>query len=272
MPIAISNIAWPLEADDELAELLVRHGVTGIEVAPTKVWPTPTAALPSEIRSYKKKWESKGVRIVAAQSLLYGRADLTVFEDESKRKETVDYLSQVIALCAELGAENLVFGSPKNRRVGSLDRYEAEGIAVEFFRTLATVAHRLGTTMVIEANPPAYGADYITTALDAVELVSKVDHPGFGLHLDSACLTMAADPIGEVFLAASKMLRHFHISEPFLVPFGEGQVQHKVFSAALHEIGYSHWVSVEMRQSEPFSLESIEHVLINVKALYSDFV
>jgi len=40
MKLAVSNIAWPREQDAAVADLLREHGVRGIEVAPTKVWPT----------------------------------------------------------------------------------------------------------------------------------------------------------------------------------------------------------------------------------------
>ena len=39
MKLAVSNIAWPREQDAAVADLLAGLGVTGIEVAPTKISP-----------------------------------------------------------------------------------------------------------------------------------------------------------------------------------------------------------------------------------------
>ena len=40
MKLAISNIAWDREDDPMIAEILRDCNVTGIEVAPSKIWDT----------------------------------------------------------------------------------------------------------------------------------------------------------------------------------------------------------------------------------------
>ena len=62
------------------------------------------------------------------------------------------------------------------------------------------VAEAAGTTVVMEANPPEYGADFITRAGDAIELVHLVSHPGFRLHLDTGCMTLANDPVRDTWI------------------------------------------------------------------------
>jgi len=122
MKLAVSNIAWPMEHDAAVADVLRGLGVTGIEVAPTKVWPRPLEATDAEIDAYRRFWDDRGIAIAAAQSLLFGRPDLTLFESDDTQRRTLEYLTGIIRLCGRLGAGALVFGSPKNRRVGSMPR------------------------------------------------------------------------------------------------------------------------------------------------------
>jgi sugar phosphate isomerase/epimerase len=155
-----------------------------------------------------------------------------------------------------------VFGSPKNRRIGTLPRDEAFAIAVEFFTKLGAAAASAGTCIVMEANPPLYGADFITRAAEALDLVRAVNHPGFRLHLDSGCMALSADPIAASVDEGFGFLKHFHVSEPNLDPPGSsGKVDHGAFRKALHTHGYNEWVSLEMREPQPFTLDSFTHSL-----------
>lgn len=255
MKLAVSNIAWPREQDDAVAAVLRQCGVTGIEIAPTKLWPNPLAASDDEVAASRRWWEQHGLRIVAAQSLLFGRPDLTVFNSIDIRKQTSNYLRGIIAKCALLGASAFVFGSPRNRRIGSLPKAQAWPTAVEFFDSLATEAELFGEAVVLEANPPEYGADFIARASEAVDLVRAVNRPGLRLHLDSACMTLVNDPIRATFDAGFAFLRHFHVSEPNLeLPGSCDRVDHTAFAAELRRRDYSHWVSLEMRELQPFDL------------------
>lgn len=257
MKFAVSNIAWPREQDEAVAEALNRHGIAGIEIAPTKLFPMPLAARGDEIEAAREWWSRRGIAIVAAQALLFGKPELTLFDSTEVRQAALDYLAGIVMLCSGLGAGPLVFGSPKNRRIGSLPKDEADRIAIEFFTQLGTAASQFKTCIVLEANPPAYGADYITRAAEAMELVERVNHPGFRLHLDTGCMTLAADPIRESFDRAKPVLRHCHVSAPNLDPPNtSGAVDHAAFAAELRRIGYTGWVSLEMREPRPFSLEA----------------
>jgi sugar phosphate isomerase/epimerase len=129
-------------------------------------------------------------------------------------------------------------------------------IAVEFCGRLAEIAAREGTVIVLEANPPEYGADFVTRASEALAMVRAVDHPGLRLHLDAACMTLAGDD-PSIITDARQELKHFHASEPNLAPLGSAGVAHQLFATRLQSIGYTGFVSIEMREVEPFRLDSL---------------
>ena len=116
MNLAISAIAWEPSEDDAAASILREHGFTGVELAPTKIFPRPHCAADAEIAACQEAWSRRGLRIVAMQALLFGRPELTVFGEA--RKQTLEYLCGVARLGGRLGAGALVFGSPRNRARG----------------------------------------------------------------------------------------------------------------------------------------------------------
>ncbi|MBN9518147.1 sugar phosphate isomerase/epimerase [bacterium] len=270
MKLAVSNIAWPVDGQEAVLPALRELGVAAVEVAPTKLFPDPSAAAPADVDAVRGWWADQGFSIVAAQALLFGKPELTLFESAETRERTLDYLARVLAVCGRLGAGACVFGSPKNRRRGDLSEAEARDTAVSFFRRLAAHAADAGTTVVLEANPPRYGADFVTRAADAIELVRAVNHPAFRLHLDTACMTLAGDPVAAAFEAGESLLDHFHVSEPDLAPPGPGTaVDHAVFAAELSRRGYGGWVSLEMREPTPFTVETVIRAVGFVRASYS---
>jgi sugar phosphate isomerase/epimerase len=247
MKLTISNIAWDPAQDEVVCRLMQQHGVTGVEIAPTKIWPRPLEASDDDIAACAKYWRERGIRISSLQALLFGRPDLTLFGAAEKRDEASEYLEGIIRLAGRLGAEALVFGSPANRRVGDQDRGRAEEIAVEFFRKIGKMAAKHNTVFCIEPNPEAYGCDFVTTSAEGRDLVAKVGEPGFGLHLDAAGMTLSREDVGQELPKSIPGLCHFHISEPDLKLIGSGGVDHALFSRCLHDGGYDRWFSVEMR-------------------------
>jgi D-psicose/D-tagatose/L-ribulose 3-epimerase len=247
MKFAISNIAWRAEEDNAVAEMAPRFGIQGIELAPTRVWKDPLASTSAHVSEQRRFWENRGLPIVAIQSLLFGHPELTLFDTDAARGKTLDYLSGMVSLARDLGARVLVFGSPKNRKIGAHPAAEVQAIAVNFFRQLGNRAAKAGVCLCIEPNPPYYDCDFVTTASAGLELVQVVNSPGFGLHLDAAAMTLAKEDPETALSAAAGQVRHFHASEKDLAPIGCGSVEHARFATVLRRIQYPHWISVEMR-------------------------
>lgn len=248
MKLAISNIAWDRREDQAVAAVLEQHNIIGLDVAPGKLSDNPTHLTQQDIQPYIDFWADHGIQIVGMQSMLYGHPELTIFDDEATRHQTLDYLKAIIDLAAMLGVGPMVFGSPKNRRIGDLPIEQAHEIAVEFFTALAHHAHTRHTILCLEPNPAQYGADYVLNTNEALELVHMVDHPGFRLHLDAAIMTLNEEDIPTSLQNGMDQLAHFHISEPQLgIVQAGGAVDHALISQTLRQVGYEGWGSIEMR-------------------------
>jgi len=248
MRLAISNIAWPTGEDETAASILREEGAEGVEIAPTKVWTRPLEATKGEILDYRARWEKCGLRIVALQSLLFGRPDLVLFGDPATRRRAIEFLKGTIDLAAGLGAEVLVFGSPKNRLVGQQTPEIVMPVAISTFRELGDYATSRDVAFCLEPNPTEYGCDFITTVATGADLVDRVDSGGFRLHLDTAAMTMAGDDPAVCFPRVSRHWSHFHVSEPYLGVVGEGVVDHREFASAAFRTNYRGWTSIEMKE------------------------
>ncbi|HSW98833.1 MAG TPA: sugar phosphate isomerase/epimerase family protein [Candidatus Saccharimonadales bacterium] len=252
MKLAVSNIAWTAEEEPQAAKKLQELGVRYVEIAPTKVWDDPLHVPDAQVAEYLDFWKQHGITVVAFQSMLFTRPDLKLFEGDENRAETLAYLQEFIRLAGRMDAGVLVFGSPKNRQRGKMPEAEATKIAREFFGALGDTAKAQGTRFCIEPNAPQYNCDFVTTADAGMSLVRAVHNPGFGLHLDIACMVLAGDDVPASIHAAKDVMQHFHISSPMLEAVADlPDVPHCAAAEALRQTGYDKFVSIEMKPGEP---------------------
>ena len=79
---------------------------------------------------------------------------------------------------------------------------------------------------------------------------------------------LAGDDPSSLIPSCVTVLKHFHASEPHLAPLGQGGIDHSVFRTLLEKANYQGWVSLEMRQPEPFSVEGFGGSLELLNRLY----
>lgn len=249
-----SNLAWDPTTDDEAVFAWMRdNNLTSLELAPGKIFSDFSAVTQPQAQEYRKKAEDFGLTITAFQALLFGKNHLQVLGDNAIRQELREHLQCLFRLAAWLGAGVLVFGSPKNRIIPQdMDTREAWESAVSFFRTIGQDAAREGVTLVMEANPPEYGGNFLHTTAQAMELVQTVDHPGLGLHLDMGGMILSGENPVDMPEEIFSLARHVHLSAPFLVPpfVEEHGAFHAALAAQLKHAGYTGAVSVEMLPPE----------------------
>ncbi len=218
MKLAFSNLAWEPKHDADVATVLKAGGVSGVEIAPSKIWKEPTAVSAADATAYRRAWEKRGLPIVALQSLLFGKPDLRLFGDEARRDALAEYLEKMFVLAERLGAKVLVFGSPRNRLKGNLSPERALEIAIPFFQRVGQAAAQHGVILGLEANARKYACDFIVTTDEAADLVDRVATPGFGLHGDWGCMELEGENVLQAVETHRTAFRHFHLSTEALQP------------------------------------------------------
>lgn len=271
MELTVSNIAWTNGEEAAVAEKLRDLGVRRVEIAPTKTWEDPTKVSAEEATQYVEWWKGYGITVSAFQSMLFARPDLKVFESEEMRDELVEYMKSFLELAGVMGAEKLVFGSPKNRQRGEMGQEEANEIAHYLFARLGEIAAANNVVLCLEPNAPQYNCDFATNAAEGASLVRDVDTDGFKLHLDTACMALAGDDIAASIKENADILEHFHVSAPMLDQVEDREdVDYRSAARALHDIKYDKLVSIEMRPGEEgTNVERVEKAVTFVKTTFS---
>jgi D-psicose/D-tagatose/L-ribulose 3-epimerase len=268
MRLAVSNIAWDEAENEAILGILPGLGVTGLEIAPTKLWPDWSGATPEHAAAVRRSMEGRGLPIPALQSVLFGRPDLQLFGNDENRLALVDHLSRVAALAGALGAGAIVFGSPRNRDRGELTHEQAMQRSVPVLRDIGDAYAKAGSCFCLEPNPEKYNCNFLTRWQQVAELVDRVDHPGVGIHLDTACIHLAGDDPVEAVAACGASMRHFHISEPELGGFAHPAIDHARIGAALRACPYRGYLSIEMRR-QPDPAASVREAVAHATAHYA---
>jgi sugar phosphate isomerase/epimerase len=270
MRLAISNIAWDTNEDDEVATLLRRFGVNAIDIAPGKYFPDPIKATDEDIALVKNWWSERGIEITGMQALLFGTTGMNVFGSPESQARLLAHLAAVCRIGAGLGALRLVFGSPKNRDRSGLNDEETLAIAIPFFRQLGDIALTWGVTICLEPNPSCYGANFMTNSAETALVVMQVAHPAIKMQLDTGALTINSENAQLVLNDHAMLIGHIHASEPNLLPLGDGGTDHAQMATAVLEQIPNHVVSIEMvaTKDEPH-IESIERALLVAVQHYS---
>lgn len=245
MQLSISNIAWSSAQDSEVYCLMHHYGYSGLEIAPTRLF----ADRPYDDLEAAGKWSMKlkgehGFCVPSMQSIWFGRKEM-LFGTDGERQILLEYTKKAIDFAEVLGCNNLVFGCPKNRILPDGMTDEA---AVEFFRTTGDYAAAHGTIIGIEANPPIYHTNYINSTAAALDLIRRVDSPGFRLNLDVGTMIQNGET-ADLLVGNVGLVNHVHISEPGLRPIERRQL-HQELMDVLDGEGYQKFVSIEMRATE----------------------
>lgn len=250
MKFCVSNIA--LTAYDHGDELmaLADIGLSGLEVAPSRVWRDTWQGLsPADVAAYRKQVEAAGLSVVGLHSLLFDQKDLGLFADADGRARVLDFMAHLSGVCRDLGGKTLIWGAGRWRGTMSLE--DAESYAVDFFTELDARIRDHGTVFCFEPLG-AKDSDFLNSVFDAAEMAERLDLPSIGVQLDAKGITANAEMTAEAAEAAEPYLQHVHVNEPDLGVLGTtGGVDHAAFAEILRGIGYDGSISIEQKMVDP---------------------
>lgn len=251
MKLSISNIGWDVSHDTEVYAMMQKYGFTGLEIAPTRIF--PEAPYDVQKRELVKSWaidlkKKYGFDIPSMQSIWYGRQE-KLFGSEEEREQLLSYTKKAIDFAKHAGIHNLVFGCPRNRVLENQSDWKK---GVLFFQSLGAYAVENNTVVGMEANPPIYNTNYINTTKQALALIDEVASEGFKLNFDMGTMIENKEEVS-ILSGQMKKVNHVHISEPGLKVL-EKRTQHQELAACLKEEGYQGFVSIEMGKVEDMGL------------------
>jgi sugar phosphate isomerase/epimerase len=257
MKFALCNEMFGDRSFADTFSTIRKLGYTGVEIAPFTFASGDEAfdarRVPAElIVDVRTMAEDAGLEIVGLHWLLAKTEGFYLTSpDPTVRRRTGEYLGALAEVCAGLGGKIMVLGSPKQRNLlPGVDYDDAEAYAAEVLHTAIGICASLDVTIGLEPLGPAEG-DFLLNAKAGIRLVEMVGSPHCKLHLDVKAMSSEDRPIPEIIRDCRQWLVHFHANDPNLLGPGMGEVDFRPIFAALKEINYTGWVSVEVFKYEP---------------------
>lgn len=265
MKLAICNETWQQPGaprpphtglrEDEFArtcDAIAAAGYTGVEVAPFTLIDDPRDLTEAEAARCGVIARAAGLEVVGLHWLLVQPPGMHLTTpDAAVRRTTADFACHLARLCAAMGGAVLVWGSPKQRSLeAGWDPDEAATRAAEVFRAVCETAGPLGVHLALEPLGRKE-TNFLTTAAETRRLIDRVGHPACRLHLDVKAMSDEATPIPDIIRQNRDLCVHFHANDPNLRGPGMGEVAFEPIIAALREVGYGGWISVEVFDYSP---------------------
>jgi len=225
---------------------LAEAGYDGVEIAPYPLADDVRDLSPSQRAEIRMLAEGAGLEIVGLHWLLVTPEGLHISHpDKAVRDRTCEYLCHLTDFCADLGGRVMVFGSPKQRGGSAgASQEDAWRWAAETFRGVLPVLEARGVTFTLEPLGPVE-TDFVNTAAAGRRMVEEINHPNFHLMLDCKAMTTEGPPLPEIIRAHGDLLAHVHVNDDQLRAPGLGDMDFGPVLAALTEVGYQGYVSVE---------------------------
>jgi D-psicose/D-tagatose/L-ribulose 3-epimerase len=176
---------------------------------------------------------------------------LTAADPETGRR-TVDVMRRLVELAAELGADVLVHGSPKQRDLVEGDEAAGRARAIERLATAAAAAEAAGVVYCME--PLAREeTNFVNTVDEAADIVAAVGSPAFRTMLDCAATARMGQDPAEVLdrHLDGGLIAHVQVNDPSRRGPGEGEMRFAPVLGTLLRHGYDRWIAFEPFVYEP---------------------
>jgi sugar phosphate isomerase/epimerase len=249
MRIALCNEVLAGMSLQRQCEVAAALGYDGLEIAPFTLSGSPEKISTAEAAKIRATVESSGLVVTGLHWLLVKPDGLSLTDpDAGVRKRTIDVMTRLTALCAELGGAVLVHGSPKQREVAPGDtRAVALARLRDGLAQAATAAAKAGVTYCIEPLSRKE-TSVINTIAEAAELVRAIDHPHLRTMIDcSAAGLTETDSIPELIdrWLPTGLIAHVQVNDPNRRGPGQGEMKFTPILKALQRQHYAGTIAVE---------------------------
>jgi len=255
MQLAFSTNAYLNHSFAETCRRLAAIGYTGIEIM---------ADVPHAWPAYLSAEQKQGIR-EALQINELAVSNINAFmmhavndhrqkywypswiePDANYRRVRIDHTKRALSLAAELGAPCITTepGGPLDGRPWK----DCLKLFVEELKPVVEHAEKVQVPLLVEPEPDLL----IETADQYLEFASHFDSPYLGLNFDIGHFYCVKDDPAATVHKLAPLIRHVHLEDiaatrvhHHLVP-GEGVIDFAATLAALKDVGYGGWVTIEL--------------------------
>ncbi len=247
MKFAICNEIFEGWEMDRAMAFAKEAGYDAIEIAPFTVAQHVTDISPAERRAIRDAARRNDILISGIHWVLVKTEGMHLTHpDASIRRKTADYFVALVDFCHDIGGEFIINGSPRQRNImEGVTPGQAWDWAAQTFEKAVHRAESCGITICFEPLAPSE-TNFINTAKEAVKFAGEFKSPAMSIILDVKAMSSETDPVPEIIRQTGKDFAYFHANDANLKGPGFGDVDFVPIAAALRDVGYDGFVSVEV--------------------------
>jgi sugar phosphate isomerase/epimerase len=251
MKFAICNEIFQGCSIEDTISQAARFGYQGLEIAPFTLANSVLDIPKARRQEIRQRALDAGLEISGIHWVLVKPEGLCINHPEAPvRQRCADYFRALVDFCADIGGQFMVVGSPKQRQVlANVTYQQAWDWALETFGTAVRQAEAREVTICFEPLSPAE-TNFINTAGEAVSFVKQLDSERFRIILDVKAMSSESKPIPDIIRDSWPYFAYVHANDRNLKGPGFGDVDFVPIAAALKQVGYNGYVSVEVFKFE----------------------
>ena len=231
----------------ESMKILSAVGFAGVELAPHTLFGDFTGDIGGKLAEVRRILDGEGLSFAGMHWLLVGPEGLHVTAaDESLRRRSWDHIRRLADMSGELGGGPMTLGSPDQR--ASRDGLSADEATRLFSRGLASVGGHVaaaGSRLLIEALPSEF-TDVVNTLAESREIIDGIASPGILGMFDFHNTDDESEDWESLIREHRGYIEHVHLNDVGGTIPRDARPEYRKAFAALDEIGYRDWVSLEI--------------------------
>jgi sugar phosphate isomerase/epimerase len=261
MKLAFSTNAYKQCTLEAAIASIAGLGYAGVEIMADVPHAYPPDMPPERIAAVKELIARRGLTVSNVNAFtLFALGDTYhptwIEDDPALTAKRIEYTQNAIRLTAALGGKTISLepGGPQGSvpREVALARYESG------LRQCLPLAQQLGITLMVEPEPGLL----VQHAWECVEFLQRVNHPNLKMNCDLGHFYCVEEDPAEVLRQCASWIAHVHLEDikenrvhQHRIP-GEGAMDWPGIFAALREIQYAGWVTVELYPYETTAEEA----------------
>jgi sugar phosphate isomerase/epimerase len=255
MKLAFSTNAYLNFSFPETARRLAAIGYAGLELMADVPHAWPAYMLPEQKQAIREAMTASKLAFSNVNAFMMHAVDdkrqkywhpSWIEPDPHYRRIRIEHTKRALSLAAELGAPCVTTepGGPLEGRTWG----ECLRLFVEELKPVVEHAEKVRVPLLVEPEPDLL----IETADQYLEFAKHIQSPYLGLNFDIGHFYCVKDDPAATVRKLAPLIRHVHLEDiaatrvhHHLVP-GDGVIDFRGTLAALKEVGYGGWVTVEL--------------------------
>ena len=258
----------------EQCRIAAALGYAGLEVAPFTVTDEPAAMTDQAARDLARIAADHGLVITGLHWLLVKPAGLSITSpDAAVHANTIAFMRRLCELCAAMGGNYLVHGSPKQRMIADGETKDlALARATAAFAAAGEAARANHVTYCIEPLSRDQ-TPLINMVAEAATIVRVVNNPHLRTMIDTSSAGLTeAESIPDLInrWLPTGLIGHVQVNDPNRRGPGQGEMKFGPILKALSTNGFSGFVAVEPFEYVPDGMGSAAWAIGYLRGLIED--